>query len=173
MKILIMMMKKQVKEDIERVRDKVDLLLVSMHWGEEYSFEITEEQEKIANYLASLGVDIVIGHHPHVIEPIDYVDDTLIIYSLGNFLSGQEGLERRIGLMVSVNIEKNNGDLMISKPTATLTYTNYNDGNVKSNFKVYPFNKVTDSILPGYRSYYDEYMDIITSRSGKVIKSPI
>ena len=164
---------KQVKEDIERVRDKVDLLLVSMHWGEEYSFEITEEQEKIANYLASLGVDIVIGHHPHVIEPIDYVDDTLIIYSLGNFLSGQEGLERRIGLMVSVNIEKNNGDLMISKPTATLTYTNYNDGNVKSNFKVYPFNKVTDSILPGYRSYYDEYMDIITSRSGKVIKSPI
>lgn len=163
----------QVKEDIEQVRDEVDLLLVSMHWGEEYSFEVTEEQEEIANYLSSLGVNIIIGHHPHVVEPIDYIDDTLVIYSLGNFLSGQEGIERRIGLMVSVEIEKQDNQLIIGNPTATLTYTNYDNGNVKSNFKVYPFNKVNNSILPGYQSYYEEYMEIITSRSGKVIKAPI
>ena len=76
----------QVKKDIDMVKDKVDLLLVSMHWGTEYSKEITKEQEDIAKYLSSLGVNIIIGHHPHVIEPIDYINDTLVIYSLGNFI---------------------------------------------------------------------------------------
>lgn len=163
----------QVKKDIQKVRDQVDLLLVSMHWGEEYSTDVTQEQEKIANYLSNLGVDIIIGHHPHVIEPIDYIDDTLVIYSLGNFLSGQEGLDRRIGLMVSVDIEKDEKGISIGNPTAFLTYTYYKSSNVKTNFKVYPFSKLNNTILPGYKSYYEDYMEIITERSGKVIKSPL
>lgn len=163
----------QVKKDIEKVRDKVDLLLVSMHWGEEYNSDITKEQEQTAKYLANLGVDIIIGHHPHVIEPIDYVNGTLVIYSLGNFISGQEGLERRIGLMVSVDIEKEQNQINISSPTATLTYTYYNNKSVKTNFKIYPFDKLNNNLLPGYKRYYEDYMKIVTSKSGKVIKSPI
>jgi len=163
----------QVKKDIAKVRDEVDLLLVSMHWGKEYSSDITKEQEEIATYLSNLEVDIIIGHHPHVIEPIDYVNNTLVIYSLGNFLSGQEGIDNRVGLMVSVDVEKNNDDITISSPTATLTYTYYKESKVKTNFKVYPFDKLNNNILPRYESYYEEYMDIVTARSGKVIKSPI
>lgn len=163
----------QVKKDIEKVRDKVDLLLVSMHWGEEYNFSITPEQEKIANYLSNQEVDIIIGHHPHVIQPIDYINDTLVIYSLGNFISGQEGLDRRVGLMVSVDIEKKVNNLTISNPTATLTYTYYKNSTVKTNFKIYPFDKLNNNILPGYKSYYNDYMKIITSKTGKVIKTPI
>ncbi|MBQ7136461.1 MAG: CapA family protein [Bacilli bacterium] len=164
---------KQVEKDIKKIRGKVDLLLVSMHWGEEYNSGITDEQNKIANYLSNLEVDIIIGHHPHVIEPVDYIGDTLVIYSLGNFLSGQEGIDKRIGLMVSVDIEKEGAEITISAPTATLTYTHYKESKVKSNFKVYPFDKLNNSILPRYRSYYEEYMDIVTKRSGKIIESPI
>lgn len=163
----------QVKEDIEKVRDKVDLLLVSIHWGEEYNTGVTKEQEKVATYLSNLGVDIIIGHHPHVVEPIDYINDTLVIYSLGNFLSGQEGLEKRIGLMVSLEIEKEQDGIKISEPTAILTYTYYSNKKVKTNFKIYPFDKLNNTLLPGYKRYYEDYMEIITSRSGKVIKSPI
>lgn len=164
---------KQVRKDIEKVKDKVDLLLVSMHWGEEYNTGITKEQEKQATYLSNLGVNIIIGHHPHVIEPIDYIGDTLVIYSLGNFLSGQEGMDRRVGLMVSIDIEKKQDNIELSAPTATLTYTHYKEGKTKTNFKVYPFDKLNNNILPRYEKYYDDYMDIVTLRSGKVIKSPI
>jgi len=164
---------KQVAQDIQEVRDKVDLLLVSMHWGEEYNNEVTDEQEKIANYLSNLEVDIIIGHHPHVIEPIDYIGDTLVIYSLGNFLSGQEGIDKRIGLMVSVDIEKKDNEIIISAPTANLTYMSYKENKIKSNFKIYPFDKLNNNVLSKYQSYYEEYMDIVTKRSGKIIKSPI
>lgn len=164
---------KHVKEDIEKVRDNVDLLLVSMHWGEEYKSDVNSEQEEIATYLSNLGVDIIIGHHPHVIQPIDYINDTLVIYSLGNFLSGQEGLDKRIGLMVSVDIERENDEINISKPTSTLTYTYYKDGKIKSNFKVYPFNKLNSNILSKYKDYYEEYMDIVTKKSDKIIKTPL
>lgn len=163
----------QVKKDINSVKDKVDLLLVSMHWGEEYNNSVTKEQESIAKYLSSLGVDIIIGHHPHVVGPIDYVGNTLVIYSLGNFISGQEGMDRRIGLMVSVDVKKGNDDIIISEPVARLTYTYYNSGKTKTDFKIYPFDKLNNKLLQGYKSYYNEYMDLITSRSAKIKKYPI
>ena len=71
-----------VKKDIESVRDKVDLLMVSMHFGDEYSLTPSSEQKRIANYLSDLGVDIIIGHHPHVVQPIDFINNTLVIYSI-------------------------------------------------------------------------------------------
>jgi len=164
---------KQVEKDINSIKDKVDLILVSMHWGEEYSTNITKEQEKHATYLSNLGVNIIIGHHPHVVEPIDYIGDTLVIYSLGNFLSGQEGIDRRVGLMVSVDIEKKQDRIELSVPIATLTYTYYQEDKIKTNFKIYPFDELNENILAGYKQHYNNYMDIVTKRSNKVIKSPI
>ena len=58
----------KAKEDIEKVRDKVDVVLVAMHWGTEYSLGVSYDQEKIANYLSELGVDVIIGAHPHVVD---------------------------------------------------------------------------------------------------------
>ncbi len=94
------------KNDIERVKDEVDIIIVAMHWGTEYSKGISDSQVEIANYLSSLGVDIIIGSHPHVVEPIEFIGKTMVIYSLGNFISDQVGVERLTGLMVSVNIHK-------------------------------------------------------------------
>jgi len=81
--------KTQVKKDVEAVRNKVDLLIVAMHWGVEYTHIPTSYQKEAAEYLASLGVDIIIGAHPHVVQPVTWIDDTLVIYSLGNFISAQ------------------------------------------------------------------------------------
>lgn len=96
--------KQMLQDDIAALRDKVDLLIVSMHWGVEYSFVPSKEQREFAAFLASLGVDIIIGNHPHVIQPIERIGDTLVIYSLGNFISGQKGTNKRIGMLASVRV---------------------------------------------------------------------
>lgn len=153
-------------QDIISVRDQVDIIIVSMHWGEEYSFEVSNRQREIASYLSSLGVKLIIGHHPHVVEPIEYVNDTLVIYSLGNFLSAQRGIDKLTGLMVSLDIVKTTVNSVSTitleniKAGLTYTYSEYVNG-YRTNFKVYPYQNLTESILPNYQMYYNKYLDIV------------
>ena len=160
-----------VKKDIEAIRDKVDVLIVAMHWGSEYTHTPTYEETSIANYLASLDVDLIIGNHPHVIQPITYIDDTLVIYSLGNFLSGQIGEERNIGLLASVDITKtvdNDGTkITIDNIGTELIYTKYNmyvanDNYYCSKYELYPFSDLNNSILNNYLSIEEKYNKIVT-----------
>ena len=158
--------KKQVKEDIEKVRDKVDVLIVAMHWGVEYTHEPTEYEKDMANYLAELGVDIVIGTHPHVIQPITWIDDTLVIYSLGNLISAQyqdDNYNKMVGLLTSLEINKtvkgNETDIVIDNVDNELIYTYYSNWR---NFKVVPFsNSQIATYLPDYQSIYNTYKDIV------------
>ena len=156
-----------IKEEIARYRDQVDLLMVAMHWGTEYMTYPTNEQKEISEYLASLGVDLIIGCHPHVIEPIEYIDDTLVIYSLGNFISSQIGVERLTGLMLSLNIKKEeyHGKTIISFEDieGTLIYTDRNNGYI-----VYPYDMLTDNILNNYETYYEKYKKVVTAYSDQV-----
>lgn len=155
------------KADIERVRDKVDVVMVAMHWGIEYSLGVSASQEEIANYLSSLGVDIIIGAHPHVVEPIEYIGKTLVIYSLGNYISAQDSTEKLTGLMVSIDInktvDKGITNVAIENPKAELIYTKYNLSG-KGNFKVYPYSQLNNTILPNYRTYYEKYKKVVTER---------
>ena len=154
----------QVKKDIDSIRDKTDVIIVSMHWGEEYSFSITDRQRQMATYLSNLGVNIIIGEHPHVVEPIDYIDNTLVIYSLGNFLSAQRGIDRLTGLMVSLDIIKDNSGISLENIKAGPTYTSSDTINeYRKNFKVYPYQNLNDSILLDYQMYYNKYMNIVLS----------
>ena len=158
--------KRQVKEDIEKVRDKVDVLMVAMHWGVEYTHEPTEYEKDMANYLAELGVDIVIGTHPHVIQPITWIDDTLVIYSLGNLISAQyqdDNYNKMVGLLTSLEINKtvkgNETDIVIDNVDNELIYTYYSNWR---NFKVVPFsNSQIATYLPDYQSVYNTYKDIV------------
>lgn len=160
------------KNDIERVKDEVDVIIVAMHWGTEYSKGISDSQVEIANYLSNLGVDIIIGSHPHVVEPIEFIGKTMVIYSLGNFISDQIGVERLTGLMVNVNIhktvEKDNTTISLENPEAELIYT-YSAANPrKRNFLVYPYSELNDDILPGYKEYYNTYKNVVLSKTDKV-----
>lgn len=154
------------KKDIEKIRDKVDLLMVAMHWGTEYSLSETAAQKEIAKYLSSLGVNIIIGTHPHVVEPIDYVNDTLVIYSLGNFISAQQGDERLTGLLAKVDITKTTIDdktyVKLSNTKADLVYTCKPQTCGKGSYKIYPYTKLTKAMVPNKDNYYKKYMGIVT-----------
>ena len=153
----------KAKNDIESIKDKVDVIIVSMHWGEEYTHTPTYVQKKEAQYLSSLGVDLIIGSHPHVIMPVDYVGDTLVIYSLGNFVSGQAplGLDKTIGLMVGMDIVVSEEKVTFENLDYKLLYTYSTSYN--TNYKVYPFDNLTDDILYNHESIEAEYMNIVTS----------
>ena len=159
--------------DIAKVRDLVDVVIVAMHWGTEYSLGVSSSQEYIANYLSSLGVDLIIGSHPHVVEPIEYINNgrTFVIYSLGNFISAQVGMDRLTGLMMEVTIKKTvNVDdtvtISIESPKAELTYT-HTDNYTK--FRVYPYSKLDNTLLPNYMSYYEHYKEVVSSRYPELV----
>ena len=156
----------RVARDIASVRDKVDVLMVSMHYGVEYTHTPVAEEIEIANYLASLNVDVVIGHHPHVIQPITHIGKTLVIYSLGNFLSGQIGDAKQIGLLASFDVNKKVVDgeatITIDNVRGDLIYTYYKyDYAGWHDYHVYPFNELNDSLLKGYKEYEKDYGEII------------
>ena len=164
--------KEQVKEDIEKVRDKVDLLIVAMHWGVEYTHEPTAYEKDMAEYLASLDVDVIIGTHPHVIQPVTWIDDTLVIYSLGNFLSAQyqnqsvcPNYKCTVGLMTNFTIEKDvvDGvtDVKITNVENELIYNYYNQA-TWSGFYIIPFsNPEIEKYLPNYKSLYETYKNVV------------
>lgn len=159
--------KEQVQKDINSVRDKVDVLMVAMHWGTEYKFDTTWYQEDSAKFLSDLDVDIIIGTHPHVVEPITWIDDTLVIYSLGNFLSAHEvvNIANRVGLMSMIKIKKEIKDeetiISLNDLENDLIYTyhkNYKD------FKVIPFsNNDIHTYLSDAKKIYDKYKNIVTN----------
>ena len=164
--------KEQVKTDIERVRDKVDVLIVAMHWGVEYTHNPTEYEKDMANFLAELGVDIIIGTHPHVIQPVTWIDDTLVIYSLGNFLSAQYQNKSTCtyykcttGLMTNLIIEKTvKGDsskIKITNVENELIYHYYNQSTWRD-FVVIPFsNPDIANYLPNYKDVYETYKEVV------------
>ena len=159
--------------DIAKVKDLADVIIVAMHWGTEYSLGVSSQQTEIANYLSSLGVNLIIGAHPHVVEPVEYINDgkTFVIYSLGNFILDQIGIERLTGLMMEVTIKKvvdvdDTVTISIESPKAELIYTYSKYG---SNFKVYPYYRLDNTLLPNYMSYYEYYKGIVSSRYPELV----
>lgn len=160
--------KEKVKEDIAKVRDKVDVLIVAMHCGIEYTTEPSAYQKDEAEFLASQGVDIVIGTHPHVLEPVEWIDDTIVFYSLGNFISAQyqdQNYNKTVGLMSSLKITKTTKgeetSIKIDNVENELIYTYYNQA-TWSDFKVIPFsNSAIADYLPNYKSVYERYKKVV------------
>ena len=94
-----------LSEIIKKAKEKVDILIVSFHWGEEYKKIANERQRKIAKIAIDSGADLVIGHHPHIIQNIEKYKDKFIFYSLGNFIFDQNfSKETMIGGGVEVYI---------------------------------------------------------------------
>ena len=145
--------------------------MIAMHWGTEYSTEANDEQRSLAKQLADAGADIIIGCHPHVIEPVEWIDDTICFYSFGNMISAQDQQPRLIGMIAGVTITKTvepdgSSHTVIEDPRADLIYTYYAPGFTQ--FKVYPFSQLDDTLLPGYQSIYEEYTGIITAYDSSI-----
>lgn len=152
-----------VKKDIEQAKaNGAEVIIVAMHWGNEYTHVPTQNQKDVAEYLSSLGVNLIIGAHPHVIQPIAYVNDTLVIYSLGNFISVQHplGIDKIIGLLVGLDI--------VVEPDSTVHFENINKELLYTyctssykNFKVIPFSELTDSELKNHEKINQQYREIL------------
>lgn len=176
----------KVKQDIAALRDKVDVLIVSMHWGIEYILEPNAEEKKIANFLAEQKVDIVIGNHAHCIQPIEKIGDTVVFYALGNLISnqgyltatkpGQYGQKVTIGALGTLTITKTirpdgESKIEIGDIGAELIYT-HSAGPAKGPYKIIPFSKIEAKHLTiltseykktnGLEKLYNDYKSVLT-----------
>lgn len=87
---------------IKKLKSENDYVVVHIHWGTEYLLNADSNQKNIAHSLIDSGADVVFGHHPHVIEPVEIYKGKAIFYSLGNFVFDQSGFEENRGLGVGV-----------------------------------------------------------------------
>ncbi|MGB2992147.1 MAG: CapA family protein [Paenisporosarcina sp.] len=158
-----------IKQDVEKAKALSDVVVVSMHWGNEYETEPNQIQLDLAKELSDMGVDIIIGHHPHVLQPVDWIERvdgsrTYVMYSLGNFLSAQEGLERLTGGIGGVEITKTASSgksvISLSNPSFIPTY-GYHEN--KRNFKIIPMVQLNESYLSNYLSYYESVQNHMTT----------
>ncbi len=95
----------KIRDRIRAIRENVDIIIVSLHWGEEYAPHPSEYQKEIAHALVDAGADIIVGHHPHVVQEVERYNGGWIAYSLGNFVFDQNFSERtRRGAIARVTV---------------------------------------------------------------------
>lgn len=147
-----MLNKDQVVEDIKKAKEAADFVIVLPHWGVEYVTYATDEQKRTAAYMAEAGADLIIGTHPHVLEPVEWIDNgrggqTLVYYSLGNFVSNQSRPARMLGGMAEVAmVQKEDGTVNIESASITPLVTHYEYGNLKESYTVYKLSEYTDEL---------------------------
>ena len=119
----------RIADDIALARQRgAHAICVNMHWGIEYQLKPVAEQRTLADFLVAQGVDLIIGGHPHVVEPMEvryskeYDKNVLLVYSMGNFISNQSDIDTRGGAMVKVSLRMENGHAVIVEPRYKLFF---------------------------------------------------
>ncbi|MBS7297571.1 MAG: CapA family protein [Eubacteriales bacterium] len=145
---------------LETAKSEADFVAVSVHWGEEGHMTPSDEQRRVAKLMADSGADVIIGHHPHVIQPVEWIEGvngnrTLCVYSLGNFAAEQAYDYNMVGGMISFDIVKTDGE----KPYIENAVFNPTVFHFNSNFrgnKVYFMQDYTPELAAkhGVRGYY-------------------
>jgi poly-gamma-glutamate capsule biosynthesis protein CapA/YwtB (metallophosphatase superfamily) len=150
----------QIAQEVEEAKRLSDVVVVAMHWGTEYETLPNESQMLLAQKLADYGVHIVIGNHPHVLQPPAWVSGnnghkTLVLYSLGNFISAQGGVAKRVGGMATIDIVKTTGKektITLKHPSFLPTFTSYRN---MTQFKVLPVDQATPVKISNGTIQYD------------------
>lgn len=95
---------------INELDSQSDLVIVNVHWGEEYRKNPTTKQIETGRKMIDAGADLILGHHPHIIEPIEIYKDRAIFYSLGNMTFDQIGKDENTGMGVEIDFGYDTGD---------------------------------------------------------------
>lgn len=141
--------------DITALRPQVDLLVVILHWGVEYSPFPTAQQRQMAKDLFATGADVILGSHPHVIQPMEVMNingkDKFVIYSMGNSMGNQNGVERNSGVILNLQFTKNltDGDTILTGVNYTPIYIHPYYIGEKRTFRVVPIEETIASIKAG------------------------
>ena len=108
-----------MKRDLASINhDSVDCVIAVVHWGNEYERQPNREQRRMADFMRRSGVDIILGSHPHVVQPFEVDDKGVTLYSLGNFVSNQRTRYRDGGLIATIEVvavERGEGDTLIDR----------------------------------------------------------
>lgn len=155
--------KKKIKTDLEKAKKlNVDLISVSMHWGIEYKQNPTDEQKDLANFLFKNGADIILGSHPHVLEKMEKrtiklddgtTKDGFLIYSLGNFMSGQYYDYTKQSIILDLELTKHgNGKISIDSATYTPIYMYKSSSKTKKRYLVMDIEKAIKDYKNGKKN---------------------
>ena len=119
----------QITDDIALARQRgAHAICVNLHWGIEYQLKPVATQRTLADWLVTQGVDLIIGGHPHVVEPMEvryseeFNKNVLLVYSMGNFISNQSDIDTRGGAMVKVSLRMENDRAVIENPRYKLFF---------------------------------------------------
>lgn len=123
----------QIRSDLLAAKAEADACVVYVHWGTEYASEADESQRKWAKLFADCGVDVVIGTHPHVLQEVAWVsgengEETLVYYSLGNFISAQTEDVCRTSGLAYFTLEKEEGEVRVTDHGLKRLYTQWDNG---------------------------------------------
>lgn len=155
----------QIKSDVQKAKEISDVVIVSAHWGDENTFEPNDLQKHYAQLFADCGVDVVIGTHPHTIQPVKWIkgnsgNKMLCVYSLGNFIGGMLTTDNAIGGEIKFDFVKKNDKITIEnvKWIPTVIHFEGNQDNiieVRYNYKAYKLSQYSDKlakkhVLNGY-----------------------
>lgn len=120
----------RIKADIDSARARgAELITACIHWGDEYRLLPNDTQRRLADFLVDNGVELVIGSHPHVIQPIELRtgsagNKALVVYSLGNFISNMKTRDTRGGIAVKVKLKRDgDGRAHVAQASYRLLFT--------------------------------------------------
>ncbi len=154
-----MMDKKKITADINEAKNNSDVVVVFPHWGTENSTTVSDYQQDYVKLFSDLGVDIVIGGHPHVLQPVEWVENKttgkkmLVYYSLGNFISHQVNLNQLCGGMAKIEIQKNADGISITSAKLVPVVSWYKKVNEKWTYSVYKLSDYTNDIATGHAQF--------------------
>lgn len=175
----------QIKTDVEKAKKISDVVIVSAHWGDENTFEPNDLQTHYAQLFADCGVDVVIGTHPHTIQPVEWIDGSsgnkmLCVYSLGNFIGGMLTTDNAIGGEIKFDFVKKEDVISIENVQwiPTVIHFEGNQDNIleeRYNYKAYKYSQYSNKlakkhVLNGYEGNIVS-LDYIKSKTEEVIDS--
>lgn len=177
---------KQIRKDVAKAKEVSDVVIISAHWGDENVSAPNEYQKKYAKLFADLEVDVVIGEHPHTIQPVEWIkgekgNETLVVYSLGNFLNGMLEVNNVLGGMIRFDFVKDDKDakVKIDNVQWVPVITHFSGDaadilNTRKDFTVYKLSDYTDALAKkhGLNGYEGQSVNIkdLYERTKAVIK---
>ncbi len=172
----------EIKKDIANAKaQNVDAILIAIHWGEEYQHKPNIHQKRIADFLLREGVDVIMGSHPHIVQPIEMrnvkgsgsLQSRLVIWSLGNFISNQKDPYTDAGLMIRFTLKKG----LRHRPKITniqyLPFYRYKNIKKKPGYYLMPSKfteKHLDELIPNAKDQED-FISVMKNTRGKMPKN--
>ncbi|MBR2743693.1 MAG: CapA family protein [Clostridia bacterium] len=174
-----------IKSHLDKAKElNPDLICVSMHWGVEYKTKQNSEQDQLADFLFQNGADVILGSHPHVLEPMEKrtitlddgtTKDGFVIYSLGNFCSAQKDKYTKDSIILNLQLTKHpGGKTTIDSYNYTPIYMQDNGANAKDRYQIVDLNKKIQEYEAGNsdvtKNWYNTYkteLQNITSIMGE------